>query len=173
MKILPIIILLGCVVTPACAQQNFAYPADGDGLLDYCNVVVAASDSPATLTALSGDLFTQQLVKLTWCAGYLQATKDNLTTTQINLAMAGMMGVTMVGPDAKKEYVLKNLHGPCVPDRAPIAQIARVLVKWLREHPDRLHDARSVLILDALKDAFPCSDPVPTKDANRPTPPKP
>jgi hypothetical protein len=29
-------------------------------------------------------------------------------------------------------------------------------VKWLRDHPERLHEQKSVLTLEALRGAFPC-----------------
>lgn len=44
----------------------------------------------------------------------------------------------------------------CLPDDAPIAQYARVVVRWLREHPEKLHEPKSMLVMEALEDAFPC-----------------
>ena len=42
-----------------------------------------------------------------------------------------------------------------IPDGVSVAQIARVLVKWLREHPERLHETKNLLVMDALNDGFP------------------
>lgn len=169
MKILALI-LLACTVTPAFAQQKGNFPTDGNGLLDYCGVVVDAADSPASLTSLSGDRFTEQMGKFNWCAGYLQATQDAASLTEVNLALIAMTGVTLAGPDKVREYAFQTLRGACIPDKASVLQLARVLVKWLREHPERLHESKGILLVAALKDAFPCAAPTPTAD---PTPAKP
>lgn len=171
MKILDII-LFTCAVTPAYAQQKGDFPTDGNGLLDYCSVMVDAADSPASFSSLSGNGFTEQMTKFGWCAGYLQATQDALITTEVKLAIIAMTGVTLSGPDKAKEYALDSLRVACIPEKAPILQLARVLVKWLREHPERLHELKSILTTAALKDAFPCQQPTP-KEAVKPAAVKP
>jgi hypothetical protein len=35
-------------------------------------------------------------------------------------------------------------------------QAARVVVKYLREHPERLHEKESLLAMAAFAEAFPC-----------------
>lgn len=44
----------------------------------------------------------------------------------------------------------------CIPTNAEYDQIIRVVVKYLRDHPERLHEHRRVLIPDAIGAAFPC-----------------
>jgi hypothetical protein len=44
----------------------------------------------------------------------------------------------------------------CIPTEVRIAQMARILVKWLRDHPERLHERISILTVDAFHDAFAC-----------------
>jgi Rap1a immunity proteins len=36
-------------------------------------------------------------------------------------------------------------------------QIVRIVVKYLEEHPEKLHLNSSLLVLDALRQAFPCT----------------
>jgi Rap1a immunity proteins len=81
-------------------------------------------------------------------------------------------GVTLAGPDKAKAFALDSLRVACLPDNATLLQLARVLVKWLREHPERLHEPKSVLTTAALRDAFPCQQPTP-KEAPKPTTVKP
>ena len=51
MRILVLMLFVFAAV-PADAQQKHDLPHDGNGLLDYCGVVVTSADDPATLTAL-------------------------------------------------------------------------------------------------------------------------
>ena len=46
-------------------------------------------------------------------------------------------------------------------------QLARIFVKYLREHPEKLHSAATDLALEAWVDAFPCPDP-PSKEEGSP-----
>jgi hypothetical protein len=45
----------------------------------------------------------------------------------------------------------------CVPQKITALQLVRIVVKYLRDHPQRLHYNRGVLILSAVQEAFPCS----------------
>jgi hypothetical protein len=57
----------------------------------------------------------------------------------------------------------------CLPNEATIAQLARVVVKWLREHPERLHELKSFLVMEALKTNFhaePGTRMTPTQNLN-------
>ena len=47
----------------------------------------------------------------------------------------------------------------CFPDKAPTGELARVLVKWLRYHPERLHEGKSFLAIEAFRSAFSCVAP--------------
>ena len=63
-----------------------------------------------------------------------------------------------------------NFVNTCIPDEASIGQLARVLVKWLREHPERLHELKSFLVIEALRDNFPCAI---SKEVSKPAAEKP
>jgi len=45
----------------------------------------------------------------------------------------------------------------CIPDSGiPVIQAARIIVKYLKEHPEQLHEDGMGLTVAALKDSFPC-----------------
>jgi len=161
------------VVTPASAQHANELPRDGNRLLDSCSVVVDVADNSAALAALNNEQFAEKMSKFSWCAGYLQALQDASSMTQVHLAIIGAMGVTLEGPDKQRMASFEMLRGTCFPEKAPILQLARVLVKWLREHPARLHESVYGLANDAFKEAFPCAPVTPAKEAAKPPVSKP
>jgi hypothetical protein len=44
----------------------------------------------------------------------------------------------------------------CLPDEATNSQVVQVVLKFLNDHPERLHEPANTLILEALHNAFPC-----------------
>jgi hypothetical protein len=52
----------------------------------------------------------------------------------------------------------KNTQYPiCVPDNAPRRQVLSIVVRYLHNHPERLNDDLLWIIMDALRDAWPCA----------------
>jgi hypothetical protein len=55
---------------------------------------------------------------------------------------------------------LKRKHEPwvrfCLPKEVTNGQIARVFVKFLEDHPEKLHFPANLLFIEALRTAFPC-----------------
>ena len=47
----------------------------------------------------------------------------------------------------------------CYPDTASMGQSIKVVEKYLRDNPNKLHEKRGGLVLDALKKAYPCKMP--------------
>jgi len=47
----------------------------------------------------------------------------------------------------------------CFPDHSNTGQMVRVFVKWMRDHPEKLHLAASACFFEALTDAFMCKYP--------------
>ena len=170
MRMLSLILFASLV--PVVYAQEKGFPTDGNGLLEFCSAVIDAADSPSSISSLSKERFTEKIGQLDWCSGYLEATQEVLMQNDVNLSVVAMAGITLIGPDKAKKYSFDSLRFACVPDRAPVAQLARVLVKWLREHPERLHEGRSILTMAAFKDAFPCQPPTATESI-KPTTVKP
>jgi hypothetical protein len=44
----------------------------------------------------------------------------------------------------------------CIPSRATFKQLMEVAKKWLKEHPEKLHQDFSVSYLSIMKEVFPC-----------------
>lgn len=45
----------------------------------------------------------------------------------------------------------------CPPAAVTTGQLVRVVYNWLEDHPERLHEASIFLVIEATRDAFPCS----------------
>jgi uncharacterized membrane protein len=78
-----------------------------------------------------------------FCMGYVAAAMDGQVT------LAGSL-------QAASEH-----HAPirmyCLPKGGiEVGQAVRVTVKWLHDHPDKLHIPGDVLVIMALTDGFPC-----------------
>lgn len=155
------------------AQSAPQFPSDGNGLLDHCSVVVSALDSPAPIANQSEARFAESMSKFSWCVGYLQGIRSVLVHEDVSLALAGATGIKLTGPDRAKTWFMESTRVACLPDKAPVAQLARVVVKWLRDHPERLHEGSGILVLEALKDSFPCKLPAPPSPPSKPSSPQP
>jgi len=162
------LLLFACLSVPTVYAHDL--PKDGNGLLDACSVVVDTADNPSYLASLSRDILTEKVGKSQWCAGYLGAIQDLLVRIHVNLTLMPRTKVTLAGPDKAKGFWLDRLNVACVPDdKVPILQLARIVVRWLREHPERLHELKTTLAIAALRDAFPCEQ-LAAKEAPKPTP---
>jgi hypothetical protein len=141
--------------------QQIELPKDGNGLLDYCSHVVSLLDAPSTQKT------QDDAVKAGWCAGYVEATEDRVEVWRIGAAIQVMAAVNAGQPAPAHMHADEDFAATCFPDGAPVAQLARVLVKWLRDHPEKLHEPKSLLVMEAFRDAFPCQS---AKEANKPSP---
>ena len=101
--------------------------ADGKYLLDQCNVAVTFQDS--------GEIPPGYLSAVSYCYGYLEGIGE------LNSINKGL---------GRFAYF-------CVPkDGIPNTQAARIVVKYLRDNPAKLHENKAVLAVLALKEAYPC-----------------
>jgi Rap1a immunity proteins len=53
-------------------------------------------------------------------------------------------------------YVHKSVV--CVPSDVTNGQEEQIVMKYLNDHPERLHYAAALLVLEAMHQAFPCQD---------------
>jgi Rap1a immunity proteins len=119
---------------------------DGTDMLKHCKAWVSLLDNsnfqdldnPDTLRAMArGDL-----VNGAHCVGYVQGVIDDHFSCQIN--------------ETSSAAALDPVKHFCLPDGVTPNQTVRVIVKWLEDHPARLHEKAIGLVLDALRDNFPC-----------------
>jgi len=107
----------------------------------YCTIPCIAQTS---------DVDGNQLLER--CSAYLKA-RDNPPLTAKEQIDAGfclgyLSGITDSNAALKRDF--------CAPADATIEQFARVVVKWLRDNPAKLHLNAGDVSLTALRSAFPC-----------------
>ena len=57
--------------------------------------------------------------------------------------------------------VFDAMDNVCPPDGVTYGQMVRVVLKFLNDHPERLHEGRFRLVVDALRAAWPCKRKAP------------
>ena len=68
-------------------------------------------------------------------------------------------GATKVLPPDLPNFRSLISQSICFPKgMAGTDQVALVIIKFVRDHPERMHEGRSTLAIAALKAAFPCAD---------------
>ena len=72
------------------------------------------------------------------CFGYIRATNDMYE---------------IMAKDSKRTI--------CIPPEISGKQLTRIVVKYLREHPERLQNIASLLVFEAFQESFPCRKPEP------------
>jgi len=170
MRILWTLVLLVCACVRSEAKD---LPKDGNDVLDQCSVMITLADSPQSTKSLSNEEFTEMMGKGSWCSGYLQAVEDASWESQLKVAIVfGTMKLTFAAPAKNQETAFQVLRTPCLPENVTVLQIARVVVKWLRDHPERLNQQKSILVGTALSDAFTCDSALPHLEEAKPAPPK-
>jgi hypothetical protein len=80
---------------------------------------------------------------------------DTQQVDQIGLDKAQGMGFCLVLMQGILH--VSQLFGVlCPPGASNNSQYARIVVKYLRDHPEKLHERDSLLMFSALAQAFPC-----------------
>lgn len=122
-------LILGLMLILWCAAPAQA-TMTGNELLGHCNLVLKQSDE-------SGKITPEESVSIFYCVGYLSGFIDSI---QISTAIQ----------NPKKPFFCAPPNG------VENDQLARITVKWLKNHPENLHKTARVEVLFALTDAFPC-----------------
>ena len=110
---------------------------DGNDLLDACRDADKGPDEMKT---------QDQLRRSMMCLGYITGVTDGIkVATQVNERVNG------------KPLNLGEWGGMfCIPDGVKVGQMLRVVVKYLRDHPEELHNDSAELVVAAFLTAFPC-----------------
>jgi hypothetical protein len=105
--------------------------ADGNAIMEDCNAAVSFADSGALHD--SDDI---NFGRAGYCLGLVQG------ITQLNKYY---------------ELMLKGKSLFCTPSGGiKNGQAARIVVKYLRDHPEKLHEHESFLVIEAFREAYPC-----------------
>ena len=131
-------VLLGLTPAHAAAQENTDVPASitGVGLLEDCREAAKGSGDRSIDYAKSGQC-------LAFINGFVQ-------------------GIIFGEANARRYWPLKATpaadlrHIYCQPEGATLGQFVLVVVKFLSDHPERLHEYQATLVASALQAAFQC-----------------
>lgn len=130
MKKLTLIAVAMVLLCPALMAQNKSGIGDGSHLLKQCRKLVQYKEATGTTLA------DTDFIGVTYCAAYLGGFLDGHMMTH-----------------------LLNEQPPafCSPfDGIGGEQGARIVVKWLNDHPEKLHLDNGLVVMMAMQDAFPC-----------------
>jgi hypothetical protein len=127
-----LLLVLIALTASACASTPYK---DGNDLLQQCKVAVRFIDEPKNET-------TEAVGEGYYCIGLVRGVLDTVDVWQF--ADKALKNKVSPGRPCLPEESLKNI------------QAVRIVVKWLNEHPEQLHNGASLLVLVALRDAFPC-----------------
>ncbi len=105
---------------------------NGNNLLSECGAVLTSVDDAQSFDASQSKTFD-----VGFCLGLMQ----------------GMLHMNQF-----YEYQLKGAALFCQPDGTTTGQAARIVVKYLRDHPEELHIRDRLLAYMALRTAFPCAN---------------
>lgn len=115
-----------------CSQEKQEFPStSGNAYLRECSVIEKDMN----------DLTQPDMKYLFSCIAYTEGVLDGIQAE-----------------DAfQKVTAGKSQTAPfCVPDAADNGQIIRITLKYIRNNPEEAHQRTAVLILEALREAFPC-----------------
>jgi hypothetical protein len=120
------LLISGCLV----AQDD--WKADGSSLLTKCSLAVRILDGEK--------LSSTDAVEGGFCTGYISGSHDTDYMVQML-------------EEHEKITLMKH---SCPPSNASTGQVVRIVVKYLRDNPERLRMPASVLVTDAVRSSFPC-----------------
>jgi hypothetical protein len=142
--------------TAFCQSTEPPVVTDGNALLSSCTALIEINDSRQIVAAQSSRKFTASLTEGSWCSGYFIAMENVILQLEAEYTDAVKAGAQITGPEKARNYLLNSVRIACIPDTVYSLQLARITVKWLKEHPERLHQPAGLLTLEAIKNAFPC-----------------
>ena len=121
-------------------------------------VVVAVLSLPSRCFAATKDDGNQLLKS---CEAALTVA-DGVVQTLEGSLMAGFCLGFVQGMSQMNDFYVSNTQKGrilfCTPDGVTSGQAARLVVKYLRDHPELLHEDEFVLAVWALNVAFPCAN---------------
>lgn len=113
----------------ALPHPSSAASSDGNKLLEDCGAIERLMD---------GGKSTSNSTGMGFCLGLMQGITNSNMIYQVRAPGKELLCLPKNG--------IEN------------GQAARVVVKYLRDHPEQLHENDFVLAMRALRDAFPCSE---------------
>lgn len=130
-------VIFFCLLTnPTISYANLT----GKDLLENCEVKIKLNDRKANETVDPTDAF-----QMGACTGYIKGFDD----------MEIIYASIIAGPSSSEADVKKySLY--CLPTGTTNVQMANIIVKFIKNHPEELNDDASLAAAKALREAFPC-----------------
>jgi hypothetical protein len=100
----------------------------GDDVLRICGASVKKADGLS--------VSDKEILDAIFCLAYLSGFQDSIR-----------LSISLFKP---QNQII------CLPEKASSIQLARIVTKWLKDHPQQLHESGRMLVLFALGDVFPC-----------------
>lgn len=88
------------------------------------------------------------------CKKYIDDPPISANALDIGMCMGYVTGVMETGSHMQSAGAKATY---CMPDEVEIQQLARIVVKYLEEHPADLHYKAAAAVLFSFIDAFPCT----------------
>lgn len=133
-------------------SASCARAADGNTLLSNCGMAVDHLDGKPSRTIPEVERGGYVLSCLSLLSGFRDGYAFG-AAMEPKGSGAGIWGRAIQGANS-----LLSANPPiiCIPQPVPTSQLARVVVRYLRDNPSRLHERDTSLVLIAFADAFPC-----------------
>ena len=125
---------------PLTSQNSDVRRQDGNQFLKECTQVIRSVDGES--------LDDLQSMDAMYCLGYISGFLNS------HLLVTSIAKIRTLFCTPKAGIPLRGLQG---------GQGARIIVKWLNDHPEKLHLEKDILTLAALINAFPCQTDDPEK----------
>ncbi len=125
-----VLVVIAALMLPL---SNLALADDGNNLLSQCNVAVDIMDGKKLTADVQGGINAGNSM---YCFGLMQG---------------------IISLNKLYEVPLRNNALFCTPhSNITNGQAARIVVKYLQEHPEMLHEPDFAITINALIEAFPC-----------------
>lgn len=120
-------------------------------------MIKLASFMLVIMLSISSARAEQRADELLWkCNG---TAKDEVQAALGKLYCIGYISGLIDGHQITSNILKPEKKFLCLPkDGISNDQAVRIVVKWLNEHPEELHQTARVAVLVALRNAFPCGD---------------
>ena len=94
------------------------------------------------------------------CRHWQKATDRGFDEDTVGISVGMCAGLIGGYTDSMRDFanVFTQKFNLCIPNNAKWGQRIKVVIKYLEEHPEKLHMHYAILLLEAMSDAFPCND---------------
>jgi Ssp1 endopeptidase immunity protein Rap1a len=127
----PVAVLLMLFFTGSAFAQTQGH-RDGNSLLESCNAALKAKDDSSAHVDRGAAWY---------CIGYVQGIRESLDAQRL----------------LSSSTHADDPSGISIPEEVENGQVIRVVVRWLQNHPESLHEEKIVIMIWALREAFPAT----------------